>query len=168
MRRLAHIKRTAYGPRFQLQISIHSTDPVQRRRLIPAPVWGFGEIAAYGREFVTPGDRKITLNFALSADTVFEPDAIESCFDPALFLIKVTPVNPTYKALESGWSCPWGGMEIPVPPHEEKLRRLEQMGYEVRRSVGEPDENRIGSNCGQYLKAHFSRSEPDQVAYSEV
>ncbi|MGB7875405.1 MAG: hypothetical protein WBL25_13560, partial [Anaerolineales bacterium] len=52
--------------RFQFQFSIHTTDVTLRDKLIPVRKWSFADMAAYGERFYSPGDRKITLNFALA------------------------------------------------------------------------------------------------------
>ncbi|MBI4669014.1 MAG: radical SAM protein [Elusimicrobia bacterium] len=56
--------------RFQLQISLHSASDDERSDITPIKKWGMEEIAAYGSRFVKPGDRKVTLNFALSGNGV--------------------------------------------------------------------------------------------------
>jgi 23S rRNA (adenine2503-C2)-methyltransferase len=146
---LSRIKKTQYPADFQLQFSIHSTDTAQRDRLIPARKWDFEEIAKYGQDFFEPGGKKITLNFALSTQTVMDPTVLAKFFDPRIFLVKVTPVNPTLKAgihgieslIRPGESC------------EEALVGIRQAGFEVILSIGEWKENLIGSNCGQYIQA---------------
>lgn len=152
--RLLEINRRHYRGRFQLQFSIHSTDPATRDWLMPVKKWDFHQIAEYGARFHADGGRKITLNFALAGNSVVDPAVLRRYFDPDRFLIKVTPVNPTYQAVSNG-------LESHVVPEREEypaLRGLEAVGYEVILSIGEWEENRIGSNCGQYL-THFRRQQ---------
>ena len=151
--RLIDIKDRLYaGGRFQLQFSTHSLDPVERERLVPIRKWSLDQIAAYGRRFRRPGDRKVTLNFALSPGAALEPRTLAAHFDREHFLVKLTPVNPTLAAREHGvknlvedWSSP-----STLNPIAEPLRAA---GFEVIVSPGEFEENRIGSNCGQFLRA---------------
>jgi len=152
--RLLTLKRERYGRgRFQLQFSIHSTDPDVRDRLIPIDKWSFAEIAAYGDRFFEPEDRKITLNFALAEGTPIEADALREHFDPGRYLVKVTPVNPTYRAAASGLTS---YVDAHDPAKEyDALKALEAAGYEVILSIGETEENHIGSNCGQYVSRHL-------------
>jgi len=136
--------------RFQMQFSIHDTDPVRRDRWIPAAKWGLAEIAAFGEQFVRPGDRKITLNFALAEENQLNPEVIGRTFDPAIFLIKITPVNPTFRAGQNrifSWTDDADKI-LSLPA----CRRLKSEGYEIIASIGELEENRIGSNCGQYIR----------------
>ena len=97
--RLLEIKDDFRAGTFQFQFSFHSSDEGKRREIIPARTWSFAEMAAYGRRFFRSGDRKITLNFALAQGFPLEAKKLAACFDPDLFLIKITPVNPTVRAL---------------------------------------------------------------------
>lgn len=140
------------GGRFQLQFSIHTTDPDLRGALIPVKTWSFDRIGRYGQAFRGPGDRRITLNFALARDMPVDPDVLLRHFPPEDFLIKMTPINPTLRARESG-------LVSYIDPDRSEgysvVRELEDSGYEVLVSIGEVEENRIGSNCGQYLQRYL-------------
>lgn len=147
--RLLEIKKRKYPLNFQLQFSIHSTQKVQRDHLIPVRKWDFHEIANYGKHFFDPGGRKITLNFALSTVSIIDPKILIRYFDPDLFIIKLTPLNPTHKAGLNKMQT------LITPEHSEYeiIDQLKSKGYEVILSVGEWEENLIGSNCGQYVQA---------------
>jgi len=164
--RLYWIKERHYRGRFQLQFSIHSTDLSQRDEIIPVPKWHLEKIAEYGKEFVKEGDRKITLNFALSKDNIVDPGIIIKHFDPEKFLIKITPVNPTYSAKENGIVSGVDVFDNRLPHHPGLLEALEKSGYDVILSIGELEENKIGSNCGQYVKKHLSSDMELFEAYS--
>ncbi len=158
--RLIAVKDRFYpGGRFQMQFSIHSLDPAERDRLVPLRKWDLDAIAAYGRRFRKSGDRKVTLNFALTPGAALEPGALGRHFDPEHFLVKLTPVNPTLAARERGldhrigdWSAPDGPGAVAAP--------LRKAGFEVIVSPGEFEENRIGSNCGQFLRTFLERQRP--------
>ncbi|MBI4406170.1 MAG: radical SAM protein, partial [Deltaproteobacteria bacterium] len=123
--RLQHIKEKLYPDNFQLQFSIHSTDQRQKRLWIPIETWSFERIAAYGFDFVKKGSKKISLNFALSKETIVDPGVIAMYFDPNIFLIKITPVNPTYRAAESN-IC--SGVEADsLPYHPSLIKELKQL-----------------------------------------
>ena len=157
--RLLAIKQKHYrNGRFQLQFSIHTTDAEKRARLIPAPKWGFEEIAAYGRRFHEEGDRKITLNFALMDGYPVEPKVVAEHFDPSTFLVKITPLNPTKKARANKLTPAFDPCESnPVQPLVDEFKRL---GFDVLVSIGELEENRIGSNCGQFVGAYSGQAAP--------
>ncbi len=137
---------------FQLQFSIHCTDEDLRNKLIPIDKWNFEQIAAYGDKFYKQGDRKITLNFAISKQFPVSPDVIAKYFNPDKFLIKITPLNPTNNveknALDSALD----------PDNPNSINNLvegfRKHNFEVIISIGELEENQIGSNCGQYIRVN--------------
>ncbi len=165
LERLLEIKYEKYsGGHFQFQFSIHSTDDTRRDQLIPVKKWDFTEMEAYGERFFSPGDRKITLNFALAKDMPVDAAVLVNHFDPEKFLIKITPLNPTYSAVENN-------LLSYIDPHVEDIgyeivESLKKAGYQVIVSIGEIEENLIGSNCGQYIKRHLSATQPIPGGYT--
>jgi 23S rRNA (adenine2503-C2)-methyltransferase len=152
--RLIEVKNDVYPQgRFQFQFSIHTTDQNLRDELIPVKKWDFQKIADYGERYYRPGDRKITLNFALAEQSPVQPELLLKYFDPDRFLIKITPLNPTYQAESTG-------LKSYVDPDNESdfyptLEEIRKAGYQVILSIGEREENQIGSNCGQYVQKHL-------------
>lgn len=154
---LMAIKEALYGHgRFQMQFSVHTTCETARRRLIPTRTWSFAEIAAYGRRFFAPGDRKVTLNFAPARGLPLDPARLVNIFPPEVFAIKLTPINPTYASARAGIA----GLLDPrdLPGCEREAERFRQAGFETILSIGELDENGIGSNCGMRVMALESRT----------
>jgi 23S rRNA (adenine2503-C2)-methyltransferase len=163
--RLLEIKQRQYtGGHFQFQFSIHTTDEEVRDQIIPVKKWDFAKMAAFGQRFYQPGDRKVTLNFALAKEMPVDPEILLQHFTPEKFLIKITPLNPTYKATEKNLSS------YIDPNDQEKqyqlVRDLEQAGYRVIVSIGEVEENYIGSNCGQYVRRHLEAAEQIEDGYT--
>lgn len=148
--RLIEVKDRLYsGGRFQFQYSIHTTDVMRRDELIPVRKWDFARMAAYGERFHKPGDRKITLNFALAENSPIEVEVLARYFDPARYLIKLTPINPTSRATKNNLAS---HIDPNRPESAEAVTQLlQRAGYEVIVSIGEVEENEIGSNCGQYV-----------------
>jgi 23S rRNA (adenine2503-C2)-methyltransferase len=164
-RRLLDIKKELYsGGNFQFQFSLHTTDVALRDRIIPVRKWSFAEMADYGEQFYAPGDRKITLNFALADSYPLDPQVLLRTFDPAKYLVKITPLNPTYKASRNE-------LNTYVDPHREGaeypvVQALQDAGYDVIVSIGALEENYIGSNCGQYLRKHMEAAQPLVSGYT--
>ena len=162
---LLEVKRDIYSRgNFQLQFSLHTTDPILRRKIIPVSTWSMEDISLYGRNFFSPGDRKVTLNFALAKGSPLEPEVLLQHFDPDFFLIKITPLNPTYRARENN-------LASHIDPASSKTRidvveNIKNAGYDVILSIGEQEENRIGSNCGQYLRAHVDSKNTMKEGYT--
>ncbi|MCP2620380.1 radical SAM protein, partial [Candidatus Aminicenantes bacterium AC-334-K16] len=159
--KLLEIKKRKYSRRFQLQFSIHTTNEELRNRVIPIKKWSFSEIARYGERFFDKNGRKIALNFALANGFPLEPEVLLKYFSPDIFLIKITPVNPTYTAIKHQLSS-----ERALEKSHEILDSISQKGFEVILSIGELEENKIGSNCGQYVLRHLKESTKIRSAYS--
>jgi 23S rRNA (adenine2503-C2)-methyltransferase len=163
--KLLRLRKNIYqGRDFQLQFSIHTTDKELRDKLIPVKKWDFKKISEYGEKFYEEGKRKITLNFALAQNNPVEPSILLEYFDPEKFLLKITPVNPTYKAVKNKISS------FIEPNNKRKakslINKLKKADYEVVESIGELEENNIGSNCGQYIQAHLAASENLKNSYT--
>jgi 23S rRNA (adenine2503-C2)-methyltransferase len=162
--RLYSIKNEHYaGGHFQFQYSIHTTDIQRRDQLIPINTWDFSQMAEFGERFYTAGDRKITLNFALAKDTPLDARVLKRFFDPDKYLVKITPLNPTYSARENALDSHLK----PLPYHEDEIvTSLSESGYQVIVSIGELEENFIGSNCGQYIRSHLNAEQPLNCGYT--
>jgi 23S rRNA (adenine2503-C2)-methyltransferase len=148
--RLTEIKNRLYrGGRFQLQFSLHTTDEAKRADLIGGKGLSFRQAARIGERFHRRGDRKIALNFAATEGYPIEPRRIRDIFNPEIYLIKLTPLNPT----ERGRTARFRTRIDPCTGQGSKeiVQEFENAGYEVILSLGEPDEDRIGTNCGQFV-----------------
>ena len=104
-------------------------------------------MAQYGEKFHKDNQQKITLNFALADNTIVEPDILLSHFNPDEFLIKITPINPTFKAQKNNLDSSFSKSS----KHNVIINNLRNVGYEVIVSIGDLSENEIGSNCGQHV-----------------
>ncbi len=163
--RMTDIKNRVYPDgKFQFQFSIHTTDQQLRDELIPVKKWDFQKMATFGEKYYKPGDRKITLNFALVKQSPIQSDILLKYFNPDRFLIKITPLNPTYQAESSG-------LKSYVDPESRSenypiLDELREAGYQVILSIGEQEENLIGSNCGQYVQKHLMEHDELSTGYT--
>lgn len=163
---LLEIRDELYQGRFQMQFSLHTTHEPLRDRMIPAKKWSFSQISNFGERFHRSGDRKVALNFALEREAPIESTILKQHFDPDKFIIKITPLNPTYRASQSGHKSYFD----PQQPADKLgiIRNLRDIGYEVMLSVGEADENSLGSNCGQLVMSHLRGEENLLEAYKLV
>jgi 23S rRNA (adenine2503-C2)-methyltransferase len=139
---------------FQLQFSVHSTKTAKRDYLMPIKKWKLKEIAEYGERFFVEGDRKVAINFAVAEGFPIDVDVLAKHFDPDVFIVKLTPLNPTKVGerhkLKSLFMCEEGAKKL--------ARSIKERGFEAIISIGELEENIIGSNCGQYLSRHLDRT----------
>jgi len=159
--RLLEIKKMHYKYGFQLQFSIHTTDQELRNWLIPVQKWNFDKIVEYGKAFYDKDGRKITLNFSIADKMSIDPDVLLKHFSPDIFLIKITPVNPTCQANKNGLSS-----NIISKKWNKMVDTLRYLGYEVILSIGELEENFIGSNCGQYITTYQREENIIEDAYT--
>ncbi|MDZ7741483.1 MAG: radical SAM protein [Bacteroidota bacterium] len=159
---LLALKKELYPKEFQLQFSIHSTEKKQRDELLPVKKMDFTEIAAYGEKFFDREGKKITLNFALGKNSIVNSSVLRNYFSPDIFLIKLTPVNPTLKAS-------YNGIESLISLKNHKLALLDELnaaGFEHILSIGEWEENKIGSNCGQYVNSVLQECRKSEESYT--
>jgi 23S rRNA (adenine2503-C2)-methyltransferase len=143
------------GGRFQLQFSMNTTDDDFRNKIMPVKKASFKEISAFGEKWISNGDRKVTLNYALFEEAPFEAEKIISLFSPEHFLVKLTPLNPTVSAVSLKIKSDIG-FDLSVSEKVKAGRRkLENAGFDVILSIGSPEEIKTGSNCGQLAFAHL-------------
>ena len=147
---LADVKNENYDcGRFQIQFSIHTTDERMRDWLIPGEKWRLADISRFGERFYEKGDRKITLNFAMTQGMPVVPEIVADEFDSEKFVIKMTPLNPTTSTKKNKLASALDPMDLgSINGVRDGFERL---GFEVIVSIGELEENRIGSNCGQFV-----------------
>jgi len=160
--RLLEIKRNHYEKNFQLQFSLHTTDLLKRDEMIPVKKWAFEDIAKYSEKFFQTGGKKITLNFALVEGNPCDADVLLTYFNPEIFLIKFTPLNPTYKVTKNK-------LKSYIRPDVyiyDVIENLNKAGYETLISIGELEENKIGSNCGQYISNIKKTGKAPEESYS--
>lgn len=165
--KLMDIKNRLYANgNFQMQFSVHSTDEKERDDLMPIPKFTLQDIREYGDQFFKPGDRKITLNFALATRSPFDVNTLISIFNPEKFMFKITPLNPTYNVQRNRLES---YIDARKPDKSyQALDKLQSHGFDVLVSIGENEENLIGSNCGQYVLRHLEETEKLKDGYTYV
>jgi 23S rRNA (adenine2503-C2)-methyltransferase len=156
---LCHTKNNLYANgKFQMQFSLHTTNQKLRHDLIPVDKWDFAQIAAFGKNFFQTGDQKITLNFALAKNSPIEVSVLKQYFDPKIFIIKITPINPTFAAAKNNLDS-YFTTGAQTEDTNNILSQIKSLSYDVILSIGELEENQIGSNCGQYLNKQIKIDE---------
>jgi 23S rRNA (adenine2503-C2)-methyltransferase len=154
LNKLISIKDEFYpNGKFQLQFSIHSTDENVRHKWITTNIWSLEEISKYGEKWFKEGDRRITLNFAVAADSIIDPDVILKYFKPSMYWIKLTPVNPTSKAQSNQLKS---GITEENSEYFPLVKAFRERGFDAEISIGEWEENDIGTNCGQFATKYIN------------
>jgi len=164
--KLISVRQSTYRDKdFQMQFSIHTTDFELRNKIIPVKKMSFDEMAVIGKKMFREGFRKIALNFALMKDSPLEVDVLRKYFSPELFMIKLTPINPTYSKLRNEVESFFNAYK------EDKnylVEEIKSAGYDVILSIGEKDENLVGSNCGQFIVSHLNNEYKLCDGYTKV
>ena len=137
----------------------------KRDELIPVKKWSLDEIASYGDHFAHTenGDKKVTLNFAPIDGYPIDASVIREHFDPEKFIVKLTPLNPTIRSLEES-------LRSTIKPDDKStyarlVRKFAYEGFEVVLSIGELEENKIGSNCGQFVQRALEADSRPRQSY---
>ena len=85
----------------------------------------------------------------MARDYPVDTGVIREYFDPGIFFIKITPLNPTQNVAKNE-------LASAIDPHMLEsskgiVNEFESQGFDVLLSIGELEENDIGSNCGQFV-----------------
>ncbi|MHB8202482.1 MAG: radical SAM protein [Desulfomonilaceae bacterium] len=147
---------------FQLQLSINSTDDAYRDKLMPYPKMKWRWLGDYGKKFFRRYQRKVCLNFALSPDIPVNADRLRDYFDPSYFLVKLTPINPTTVGSENQLTIV-DDRSAADGILRRKSAEFESVGFFVIQSIGDMEENLIGSNCGQAVRQMKKPSDSDSL-----
>jgi len=138
--------RRALYPRLVLQLSLHTTDEVARRKVVPVRTWSFAQMAGYGRRFAEEGGGKVVLSFAAARELPLEPQVLRRTFDPRWFTVKLAALNATRAAQAAGLTSL---LDAAAPEAARALAaRFEAQGYEVRVALG--DDDVASASCGLY------------------
>lgn len=141
------IKNAVYEGNAGLQLSINSTDEGARREMFGGSACTLEEIA-YIMGGAKPVGRKITLNFAV-ADWEIDPEILLRHFDPAHYIVKLTPMHVTSASSESGLRT--SGDETSFAPYEDIEHALKVAGYDVLVFMASHEEDAGRITCGNAI-----------------
>jgi len=141
------LKNRVYKGNAGLQLSINSTDPVERECMFNGNACTLEEIAEIMRGIIPVG-RKITLNFAV-ADYTVDCDYLASLFSPELYIVKLTPMHKTATALENAIETE--GDYTQPEPYEELEAKFQKAGFETLVFIASRDEDEGRITCGNAI-----------------
>jgi 23S rRNA (adenine2503-C2)-methyltransferase len=141
------IKNRVYGGNAGLQLSINSTDELQRGNMFNWKACRLDEIAQI-MEGIVPTGRKITLNFAVANYTI-EPEYLLRFFRPEWYVCKLTPMHKTKAALSIGLET--HGDYTSPEPYLELEDKLKRAGYDVLVFIASNDEDSGRITCGNAI-----------------
>lgn len=137
-----------------LQLSINSTDALERAEMFNGNACSLETISDIMKGIV-PSGRKITLNFAVAGYKI-NPTVLIKHFDPDDYIIKLTPMHKTHKAIENGIKTE--GDYTDYYPYKHNEERLKDAGYDVLVFIASHEEDMGRITCGNAI---LSGSKPD-------
>jgi 23S rRNA (adenine2503-C2)-methyltransferase len=144
------IKNDLYNGQAGLQISINSTDDVQRAEMFNNKTLSIEEIANLcDSALAPPVGRKYCLNFALADDYIVDAEYLLSLFDPDYWMVKITPIHNNTACNINGIKTTNGYNSF--TPYKEIEQQLVNVGYDVIVFVPSLDEEDGLVTCGNLV-----------------
>lgn len=145
------IKNEVYNGEAGLQFSINSTDDDQRNEQFGGESISLKEISEIAASLPMPVGRKYTLNFAVTEDTIIDPDDLDKLFDKNKWIVKITPIHRTNSAVKNGFNITTEYTDYDVYKKFEKP--LVEHGWDVIVFVPSEEEDSDRITCGNALIA---------------
>ncbi len=133
-----------------LQLSINSTSEEERAQMFDGNAHTLEGIAKI-MEGIIPAGRKITLNFPV-ADFEIDPTILLKYFDPDNYVIKLTPMHKTNKAIRGGVVT--AGDYTTYVPYDDVEAALRSAGYDVLVFIASKEEDSERITCGNAVLSH--------------
>lgn len=144
-----YTKNMEYDGEAGLQLSINSTDEVQRDALFRGKSHSLTDIAIIADVLPMPKGRKYTLNFPVTAQTILDPKRLSDLFDKDKFIVKITPIHDTNEARENGIETNEGYYAYDV--YKQFEQPLLKEGWDVIVFVPSKEEDDDRITCGNAL-----------------
>lgn len=143
------IKNGLYHGQAGLQFSINSTDEEQRRIMFNGGSLSLVEFSKIAEDLPSPLSRKYCLNFAYSTDFIIDAGRLLDLFNPAKFMVKITPIHNNQSCRENGISTV-GGYDS-YAPYQKPEKELKEAGFDVLVFVPSMDEEQGLVTCGNLV-----------------
>ena len=143
------IKNNVYNGMAGLQISVNSTDELQRKKMFSGNSLSLLDFSKIADTFLEPKGRKYTLNFALASGYIVDSKKLASMFDPQKWMCKITPIHNNMACKKNNISTIDGYNSFsPYKKTEEELKRA---GFDVIVFVPSMDEENGLVTCGNVI-----------------
>lgn len=143
------IKNEVYSGQAGLQFSINSTDESQRRQMFGGDSLSLVDFAQIAKNLPPPLSRKYCLNFAYSTDFIIDAPLLRELFDPAHFMVKITPIHNNQACRKNGIET-IGGYST-YHPYQKPELALKKEGFDVLVFVPSLDEEDGLVTCGNLV-----------------
>lgn len=156
LREWCKIKNDVYNGEAGLQLSINSTDDTQRTEQFNGMSLPLDYISKLCEKYLPrPMGRKYTLNFAVTKDTILDAKVLSSLFDKDRFIVKITPIHKTKRAVENGFDIGDSYEEYDV--YRQFEQPLLDEGWDVIVFVPSHEEDSDRITCGNALIASMDK-----------
>ncbi len=145
----ADIKNNLYNGQAGLQLSINSTNDMQRHSMFGGSALTLAAISKITRNLPMPIGRKYCLNFALASDYEVDALRLSKMFDPDKFMVKITPIHNNTACNVNGIKT-LGGYDSYLP-YKEAEQALKDVGFDVLVFVPSLDEEDGLVTCGNVV-----------------
>lgn len=146
-------KNTLLSGNAGLQLSVNSTNESEREYMFGGLAMRLADISDLMSRYIPKG-RKITLNFAV-ADWEIDAKRLRSLFDPAHYIVKLTPMHKTASAVDAGIST--SGDYTTYYPYQEHEENLKSVGFDVLVFIASKEEDESRITCGNAILAEGQR-----------
>ncbi len=143
------IKNELYKGQAGLQLSINSTDEIQRQEMFKNNTLTLEELSIITKKFPEPIGRKYCLNFALASDYKVDAQRLKELFDPEYFMVKITPIHNNQSCRKNGIATINGYDSY--HPYKEAEQSLKENGFDVLVFVPSMDEEDGLVTCGNLV-----------------
>ena len=150
------LKNVNYRGEAGLQFSINSTDEVQRQTQFQGRSLSLEEISKIARGLPRPVGRKYTLNFAVTEDTILDPQELSRLFEKDKWIVKITPIHKTESAIDNGFEIT-GYADYDV--YHKFEEPLVAEGWDVIVFIPSEEEDSDRITCGNALIALEAQNE---------
>ncbi len=144
-----HLKNELLEGEAGLQLSINSTDEIEREHIFNGNALRLSEIADIMKEIPYVRGRKITLNFAVADSWTIDPLVLKHWFSPADYIIKLTPMHKTNAANEHDIKT--SGDYTEYYPYAHIEEQLKAEGYDVLVFIASKEEDESCITCGNAI-----------------
>lgn len=151
--RWCEIKNNEYNGEAGLQLSINSTNDIQRNSQFKDMSLSLSEISFLTTKLPLPRGRKYTLNFAVTKDTILDAKELSRLFDKEKFIVKITPIHKTNSALNNGFDATTSYDDYDV--YRDFERPLLKEGWDVIVFVPSKEEDSDRITCGNALISNY-------------
>jgi 23S rRNA (adenine2503-C2)-methyltransferase len=131
-----------------LQLSINSTDDMQRSEMFCNNALSLKEISNIVKDLPEPKGRKYTLNFAITDKSIIDGELLNSLFDSNKVMCKITPIHNTKTCKENSIITTDGYINYyPYKKIENNLKRY----FDTLVFIPSKDEEESRITCGNAI-----------------